>query len=257
MGTRGPRLLRQTTNHVLDALLKAAETAYHGQPIGMKSLHDIVEGLKAGAHFDEFYRHAYTEIIDAVEQDKLAQERTNAYGRLMIHPLNEDLQDGRLDRDMLPNVFSFFHLVLGDDAQKYGDQCKEIVVGMKEELGDQFHWDLFYADPQAKRIQWHTLTRIATSFKRWELRKDWFIKLMQYTPTTVSLGQSAFVTREIDHSEEPRVFGNREFCAFFQALFRPLTEMAPADEPAFRKEFGSDPHHLIGHFLVHLATCEV
>jgi hypothetical protein len=257
MGPRGPRLLRLTTNHVLDALLQAAETAYHGQPIGMKALHDIVEGLKAGAHFDEFYRHSYAELTAAVEQEKLAQQRSNAYGRLMIHPLNPALQDGTLDRDMLPNVFSFFHLVLGDDAQTYGDRCKDIVSALRDDLGDQFHWDRFYADPAAKRVQWHTLTRIATSFKRWELRKEWFIKLMQYTPTTVSLGQSAFVTREVDHTEEPRVFSNRDFCAFFQALFTPLTDMPPSDEPLFRKEFGSDPHHLIGHFLVHLASCEM
>lgn len=257
MGQRGPSLLRNTTNHVLDALLRAAEAAYHGQAVPMKALHDIVEGLKSGAVFDEFYRHSFNDISETVEEDKLAQQRSNAYGRLMLHPLNELFQSERLDRELLPNIFSFFHLVLGDDAQTYGDACKDIVATLKSDMGDAFSWDAFYAHPEAKRIQWHTLTRVATSFKRWELRKEWFIKLMQYTPTTVSLGQSTFMTREVDHTEEPRVFGNRDFCAFFQALFIPLTEMAIADEPAFKREFGSDPHHLIGGFLVHLASCEI
>lgn len=147
--------------------------------------------------------------------------------------------------------------MLGDDADEYGERCQALVKDLREDLGDDFAWDAFYGDPAAKIILWHTLTRIAASFKRWDLRKDWFIKLMQYTPSTVSLGQSAFVVREHDHSEEPRVFGNHEFCAFFQALFTPLTEMDRAGEDLFRKEFGTDPHHLIGPFLVHLASCQV
>lgn len=257
MGTRGPKLLRRTTNHVLDALLHAAEQGFRGGAVPMHGLHDIVEGLKASLQFDEFYRRAYGELTGIIEQEKIEHRRTNAFGRLMVHQLGEVLEDGTLDRAILPNIFSFFHLVLGDDAQLYGDRCHEILGDLKAELGDDFTWDVFYGEPAAKLILWHTLTRIATSFKRWDLRKDWFIKLMQYTPTTVSLGQSAFVVREVDHAEEPRVFGNREFCAFFTALFSPLTEISSGDEALFKKEFGSDPHHLIGQFLVHLASCEV
>ena len=118
-----------------------------------------------------------------------------------------------------------------------------------------FTWDAFYDDPEAKQVLWHTLVRISASFKRYELRKDWFIKLMQYRPTTVSLASNAFMTREHDPSEEPIHFGEREFCIFFHALFDPLQNLSPRDDAAFRKEFGSDPHHLIGEFLVNLSMC--
>ncbi|MBC7950281.1 MAG: hypothetical protein H7Z12_00485 [Rhodospirillaceae bacterium] len=257
MGSRGPRLLRKTTNGVLDALLQAAEHAYKTHAMGMNGLHDIVEGLKVSPQFDEFYRRAYREMMEVVEAEKLEQKRQNAFGRLIIHPLSGLFDDGTLDRDILPNIFSFIHLVLGDDAESYGERCIELIRDIREDLLDDFTWDAFYNDPQAKVILWHTLTRIATSFKRWDLRKDWFIKLMQYTPSTVSLGSSAFVVREHEHVEEPRVFGNHEFCAFFQAMFHPLTQLEASDEELFRQEFGSDPHHLIGQFLVHLATCQV
>jgi len=33
--------------------------------------------------------------------------------------------------------------------------------------------------------------------------------------------------------------------------------MSKADEDVFKREFGTDPHHLIGQFLVHLAACEI
>lgn len=256
MGSRGPRLLRRTTNNVLDALLKAAEAAWKGHPNEMAALRDVITGLEASAQFDEFYRRAYGELLDVVEQEKMEQRRTNAFGRLMVHHLSPLFQAGTLNRDFLPNIFSFFHLVLGDDGGFYGEECLKLVADLKQSLGEDFTWDAYYDSPEAKIILWRTLTRIAASFKRWDLRKDWFVKLMQYTPTTVSLGSNSFVTREVDH-EEPHVFGDRQFCAFFQALFLPLTEMNGNDEAAFKKEFGADPHHLIGPFLVHLASCEV
>lgn len=255
MSSRGQKLLRSTTNHVLDALLSAAERAFHGGPVSVQGLRDIVAGLKTSSQFDDFYRRAYDDVVELVDLEKIEHKRTNAFGRLIIHQLGDLLDHGTLDRALLPNIFSFLHLVLGDDAQTYGDRCAEILADVKTDLGEDFSWDAFYGDPAAKLVLWHTLTRIAVSFKRWDLRKDWFIKLMQYTPTTVSLGQSAFVVRELDHAEEPRVFGNREFCAFFTALFAPLTHIEPADEALFKKEFGTDPHHLIGPFLVHLASC--
>jgi hypothetical protein len=258
MGSRGPKLLRRTTNVVLDALLQAADTAYRGKPLTREALHDIVDGLKISAQFDEFYRRAYRELMEVVDEEKLEQRRQNAFGRLMVHPISELFDKEILDREILPNVFSFFHLVLGDDAESFGERCMERVRELREELGEDFSWDAFYEDPQAKKVLWHTLVRIANSFKRWDVRKDWFMKLMQYTPSTVSLGSTAFVVREHGNGhEEPHVFGNHQFCAFFQALFSPLTDMPKADEALFRDEFGSDPHHLIGQFLVHLASCEV
>lgn len=257
MGSRGPRHLRKTTNVVLDAFLKAAENAVHGHAIGANVLRDIVENLKSSKDFEDFYRRAYREMMEIVENEKLELKRTNAFGRLVVHRLTPLFHDGILSRDILPNVFSFIHLVLGDEADLYGERCQEIVRSLKTDHGDEFTWDSFYDDDRCKVVLWHTLVRIAASFKRWELRKDWFIKLMLYQPTTVSLSSSTFVTREHDPTEDPRVFGEREFCQFFQALFEPLKQLPPQDDSLFKKEFGADPHHLIGPFLVNLATCPI
>lgn len=255
MSSRGPRLLRRTTNHVLEALLRAAETAWRSHPQELAALRDIVTQLEASSQFDEFYARAYHDIRDLVEQEKLEQRRNNAFGRLMIHPLGALFADGTLDRAFLPNIFSFFHLVLGDEADLYGERCQDMVTQLRTELGDRFTWDAYYDHPAAKLVLWRTLVRIAASFKRWDLRKDWFMKLMQYMPTTVSVGPNAFVTRDIDR-DEPHVFGPHQFCAFFQTLFAPLTTLGAEDAAAFVKEFGADPHRLIGPFLVRLLACE-
>ena len=257
MGPRGPRHLRKTTNVVLDALLQAVEMAGHGQPLSMMILEDVVARLKQSIDFEEFYHRSYREMMEIVETEKREQRRTNAFGRLVMHPLSPLFHDGTLDRDLVTNIFSFLHLVLGDETEAYGRRCKDVVDAIREDLGDDFTWDAFYDDLDAKLVLWHTLVGISASFKRYDLRKDWFIKLMQYRPTTVSLASNAFITRDVDPSEEPLVFGEREFCIFFHALFDPLTNLSARDDAAFRKEFGTDPHHLIGQFLVNLSTCIV
>ncbi len=257
MGARGPRHLRKTTNVVLDALVQAVEQAGNGHPLSMKLLETIVAGLKVSTGFDDFYHRSYREMMEIVESEKREQRRTNAFGRLVVHPLSQLFQDELLDRDLVTNIFSFLHLALGDAAEDYSARCNDIVAALKEDLGDEFTWDAFYEDARAKLVLWHALVQISASFKRYELRKDWFIKLMQYRPATVSVASNAFVTRDHDPGEEPLVFGEREFCIFFHALFDPLTELPLGDDDAFRKEFGADPHHLIGDFLVNLSRCLV
>jgi hypothetical protein len=257
MTNRGPDHLRKTTNVVLDALRMAVDKAAYQQPISLALLDSIIDSLKTAASFDEFYHRSYRELMEIVEVDTREQRRSNAFGRLFIHPLSQFFHDGSLDRALVINIFSFLHLVLGDEAEVYSKRCADIVAALKGDLGDRFSWDAFYDDAEAKRILWHTLVHISASFKRYDLRKDWFIKLMQYRPATISVGPNAFVTRDHDNLDEPIQFGEREFCIFFHALFDPLTALPAKDETAFRKEFGTDPHHLIGAFLTNLATCIV
>ena len=257
MGARGPQHLRKTTNVVLDALVSAVEQAGHGQPLGMPLLEHIVAELKVSTSFNDFYHRSYREMMDIVESEKHELRRSNAFGRLVMHPLSPLFEAESLDRALVGNIFSFLHLVLGDEAEVYGKRCNDIVQALKDDRGEAFTWDLFYEDAEAKLVLWHTLIRISASFKRYDLRKDWFIKLMQYRPSTISLASNAFVTRDHDPNEEPLVFGEREFCIFFHALFDPLTDLPPRDDTAFRAQFGSDPHHLIGGFLVNLSMCMV
>jgi len=258
MTGRGPEHLRKTTNVVLDALVRAAEQALHGHAIDMRTLEALVAELKDSIAFDDFYHRSYRELMEVVAGDSIEQRRTNAFGRLMMHPLSELFSEERLDRVLVPNIFSFLRMVLGEEEEAvYAERCKAIVGALRDDLADSFTWDAFYADPEAKIVLWHVLVRISASFKRYDLRKDWFIKLMQYRPTTVSLASNAFVTKEHSPYEDPIKFGEREFCMFFHALFDPLQNLDRKDEAAFLKEFGADPHHLIGGFLVNLSTCAI
>jgi hypothetical protein len=117
-------------------------------------------------------------------------------------------------------------MVLGDEEAVAAERCHAIVKTLKDDLGDHFTWDAFYADAEAKVISWHVLVKIAASFKRYELRKDWFIKLMQYHPTTVSLASNAFVTKEHSPYDDPISSATRVLPVLSRHV-RPAAEPGP------------------------------
>ncbi len=254
MLSRETRIIRKSTNVVLDALLHSAEAACGGQPLSLDLLRAIVAQLKDAPEFEDFYARTYNEIRAIFEAFSIEQKRQNVFGRLIIHPLSVMLDQGILSRQILPNIFSFIHLVIGDEAEVYASRCQDIVKILRDEFQEDFTWETFYHTEEAKRMLWSTLVRIATSFKRWDLRKDWFMKLMQYTPSTVSLSTNAFVVRERGVSpDEPRAFSEREFYLFFHALFSPLVGMPPEDEALFQKIFGMSSAKMTGPFMTRLA----
>jgi len=257
MGETGPEHLRKTTNVVLDALVQAAERAAGGRPLPVPLLIEIVAGLKSSAAFDEFYQRSYAEIATQVTNAEFDSRRTNAFGRLILHPLDPLFDAGRLDRALIPNLFNFLHLALGEEADAHALRCRDIVTALREELGTSFTWDAFYENGEAKQVTWRVLLRIAESFRRFELRRDWFIKLMQHRQNTVSLASNAFYAVEHDPAAEPIAFETGEFAALFHAWFDPVEQMSPRDELAFRQACGKGVRELLGPFLTRLAACRV
>ena len=144
-------------------------------------------------------------------------------------------------------MFSFFHLVLGDDEGHLREECRTILERIRNGDSAQFRWDDYYKDRQARQVYWQVLIRIAVLFKRWDLRKDWFLKLMQYSPTTNSLGSMAFQLRDVgDHDAlAPAVFGEGEFKRLFHALFDGFARLTPIELAEFQKEYGAEASNQI------------
>jgi len=257
MGDQGPAYLRKVTNDVLDALVQAAERAAAGRPLSVGLLEEIVAGLKDSAAFDDFYRRSFAEIAGIVGAEDIDQRRTNAFGRLMIHPLDPLFDSGALDRAVIGNLFSFLLMVLGEEAEANAVRCRDVLATLREELGTSFSWEAFFDDPEVRLVEWRVLLQVAELFKRFDVRKDWFIKLMLHRQNTVSVASNAFYTLEHEAVAEPITFGDQEFALIFHAWFDPLETLSPRDDLAFRRAFGAPPRARIGAFLTHLAGCPV
>ncbi|MBF0334885.1 MAG: hypothetical protein HQL40_14765 [Alphaproteobacteria bacterium] len=149
------------------------------------------------------------------EMEIIKRMRSDAFGRLLVHRFAPLLEDGTVARSLLPNFFSALKMILGDEElQRLQDQAVAVVADLKAE--GSFSWDAFYATPAALDIVDAALVRIGRAFRRFDMRRDWFIKLMAHNPSSVSLGSNAFLPIK---REAAAPFGEAEFFALMKALF--------------------------------------
>ncbi|HVI52698.1 MAG TPA: hypothetical protein VM661_15925 [Candidatus Sulfotelmatobacter sp.] len=223
--------LRRFAGRVVEAFVQAVDRQYAGSAVGPDLLR------KAGAVFS--VSDLLMAMADQTARNLASEEIDDPYQRLLISPLGELLQSGELSRDILPNYFHFIHLVMGDGQAPLAEACAAIVAKMKSEPFPPFGWDDFLADPRARVVLWTVLLRIAENFKRFDLRRDWFIKLMQYDRQSVSLASNAFIPKPKVEEDVPKPpFGGDQFKVLFGALFAPLKKLGGDDQAAFRKSFG-------------------
>lgn len=231
MQQSGPKYLRGISGQVIDAMLASVQAQAKDGHVSVETLRRVAQALKDSPDFDAFYQHAYDTLYRAMERQTRVEQRCNALGRLMVHPLADLLNDGTLSREHLPNLFHFFQLSLGDQLAQYAVICNEIVELLETEKGADFVWDDFYAHEGARIIQAKVLWKIVQTFSNFEARRDWFIKLMQYHPSSISLGQHMFIaTPRPPVGDAPPPFGQGEFRILLAALVSPLSHLSAADK---------------------------
>jgi hypothetical protein len=238
----GPRQIRDTANELLEAFIRAIEQTHAGKPVSPAELRRIADALKASADLDHLFERAYDELQShalahalAVERDA---QRVEMFHRVVTHPLDELLDNEVVARDALPNFFNFLRLVLGDEVDAFQARCVEAHDEIKATAGDTFTWDMLYADPRAKLVLYEVLARIAEAFKRFDARREWFIGLMQYAPTTIGLASNVFVPNP---KAKTWSFGPEEFAQMFRHLFKPVQSMSDADKKLFTDKLGRTP----------------
>ncbi len=243
MNPSGPRQLRDTANEMLDAFIKAVEQNYSDRPVAAADLRRLAEALKSSAEFDAVYEKAYGELqVQAVAQALAVAhdaQRVEMFHRVVTHPLDPLLDSETISREALPNFFHFMRLVLGEEVDAFQQRCVEAHDDLKAKLGDDFNWDVFYADARTKLVLYEVLLRIAEAFRRFDMRKEWFIGLMQYSPATIGVASNVFVPNP--HRDKSWTFGTDEFAQMFRHLFAPVRNMTDSDRALFTSKLGTAP----------------
>ncbi len=252
MSAEGRAEMRQIAERMFSAYLRQVEERHSGA-VTIPQLRSVLATYFASPAFHTVLHQAHGRLLQAAALELLRQQRGDPFQRMVVHPLAEAFQDGRLARDLLPSYFSFLHLVLGDARDKFTAQCADILAELRDPDPLGFSWDSFYEDPRTKLILWSVLVRIAETFRRFEVRREWFIGLMQNRPHSVSLGSHAFQPRpRSDDGREAKQFDTEEFAILFGALFSPLRQLPPRDQATFQRSFGAMPDEVLGHLFANL-----
>ncbi len=244
MSDRGLRLLRDSANQLLDALVKATQQAHGDRPVTVADLRKVADGLKTSPELDRFYEKTFADLQGLTLSEAHDAQRVEMFHRLITHPLDKLLDSEEVSREALPNFFNSLRMMLGDEVDALQLRCAEIHDDLKAKHGDGFTWDMFYADPRAKLVLQQVLIRIAEAFKRFDVRRDWFIGLMQYSPANISIATNAYIANT--HRDKSWIFGPENFRHMFEHLFASVRSMSDSDAAQFTKTFGKSPEEAFG-----------
>lgn len=247
---------RRSASLLLQAFVAAVEKQQHGKPITARELDALVGPVMASPAMVRLLDQEYPRLQLAVGQELLIQKRGDPLQRLITHPLAPAFADETLSRDILSNYFHFIQSVLGAEREALAHQAAELLLELKEAWPEGFTWDAFYDDNRAKLILWVVLVRIEEAFRRFDIRRDWLITLMQNTPQSISLSSNAFIPRHPSATTaEAKPFGTKQFNSLFACLFGPMRSLSQADRILFERSMGVPPQTAFGTLWANLERC--
>lgn len=250
MSGGGRAEIRRIAEKLLSDYARFLETRHRSQALPPALLSQAAREFLTSPDFTSQLPFIHQRLLDAAEEELLRRKRRDPFLRLMTHPMSRIFEEERLSREILVNYFSFLHLVLGDMRETLGRRCQEILADLQKADPLVFSWDSFYEDPRARQVYWVVMVRIAESFRRFDIRRDWFIGLMQNHPQAVSLGPNVFLPRQAPEEAPP--FGKEEFNLMFGALFAPMRDLTPGERLAFQQDFGAGADHVLGPIFAEL-----
>jgi hypothetical protein len=249
MFSKGPLLIRHAVATMLDAYAKAAEeaAARNGGKIAAADLARIGEAMKNSGEIDNFYRAVYGQVVSSIVESQNQHRRINAFGRLVAHPLGDFFQSQRLDRALLHNFFFFVQALVGETENEWNAACTQTLDEMRERAGDRFTWEAYYAEPRMQAIFWLVLVRIAQAFKRFDTRRDWFLRIMQHKQTSIGLAPNKYV--QLGDGLDVALFGKDEFLNLFDSLFAPAKRLTLQEVVRFEAATGLTPKAAFDRFF--------
>lgn len=183
------------------------------------------------------------------------RQRVDYLGRLVTARFAQllDQAGSGIERKNLAQFFSAMRMILGEDVfETLRTRCAVLVEAHRQAEG-LVDWEAFYVDPDARLVVEQVLVTMARSFRRFEPRCDWFLIIMNSSPSSISLGSNAFVPKKAE-DKVTRSFTEVHLTRLFEALFADMRPEA-FDEPrraAFAERWGTEPEKIFGPLFVEL-----
>lgn len=168
------------TVHIVIAAVK--ERLAQGA-LSADDLQEIEDALTVQNNKVEAFCHSVHErCMSKYQLDLAVPPRTNAFGRVMVQPLEGLLhrQQRKLSTKQIPNYFHALSVILGRERYEHlHDEVSALMTEMIRLQGSDFQWTDFYQNQTVIRIRLETLYAVAHAFTHFEKRLDWFVNVME------------------------------------------------------------------------------
>jgi len=188
----GPHHCRTSVTYALELIEKSlsAEAAKHGGHLSADEIHRVIKNVKDTPHgLWVFYRNS-SQLDMSNEETSSTQKhlRQDYFFRLIIGTFEHRFSDCQsadniqplLSRSIIWPFETALKVILGENFMaKSRETCSQIIGNLFNQLGDEFTWRIFYEDEQSMLILIRTCVMIVDSFRDFEVRKKWFLQVIE------------------------------------------------------------------------------
>lgn len=257
-GTEPGKRCRDMVSVTIRAFVDLMQDASVDGKVSIEHARKIAAAILSGSGpLADYYTRTEGHCDATAQLGTVERKRTDFLGRLLTQPFAAllDDPDSGFDRKRLPQFFAAIRMIVGDETDtQLRARCAVLAEEHRRDQG-LIDWEALYSDPDAEQTLDQVLVTIARSFKRFEPRKDWFLIVMNSTPSSVSLGQNVFVPKKAEDKVVAE-FTEAQMVTLFEALFarfRP-DNMDKVQRTTFVARWGADPEKMIGPLFTELAV---
>ncbi|RAU21737.1 hypothetical protein CU669_12265 [Paramagnetospirillum kuznetsovii] len=254
----GGKRCRGVAGVAVRALIDLLDESAHDGAVTMDVVRRIANAvLSARGPLSEYYANWESGCDSAFTLRRIERQRTDFIGRIITQPFATllDDPDSGIERKNLAQFFAAVRMIIGEEPfEKLRTRANEAAERHRTPEC-MVAWEDFYRDFDVLNIFETVAVAIARSFRRFEPRKDWFLIIMNSSPSSVSTASNAFIPKKAE-DKLTREFNEAQMSRLLLALFSEfrLEAFTPERKAAFMERWGSEPEKVFGPLFVSLLS---
>lgn len=239
---------RHTFDSAIDLFLKLAKDQQHNGHLSYETLELIAKSIKTDPQIEDKYcSFLFQNCAAQMRMSLRSSPRVNVYGRIIAEPFEHLLKSDQpvIVNSQLANFFYAIEVILGRaNYEKFMERSVQLMDKITKETGDTFTYEALYSHPKCWEIRWDSFMALAAFFSKFELRKDWYNRIMHSQPETPGTGQS------------PYPFSDFHFKSQMMCIFSAFTNFSDEDQKRFEERYSKTERKAFSAFLANVASIE-
>lgn len=239
---------RHTFASAVDLFLQLAKERAENGHVSVASLDFVAQAIQSDPEVRRKYCDAHFENCATHMRNSVQMApRINVYGRIIAQPFERLIKTSPtiIPSAQLANFFHAMENILGRaEYEGFMERSLRLMGELSYELGNSFSYEDLYAHPDCWDIRWDSQMAMAAFFQKFQIRKDWFKRIMQSNPETPGLGVGRFP------------YADFHFKAQMMCVFEDFTNLSDEERARFEQRYNKAQRKALSAFLANIAALE-
>ncbi|NVJ90743.1 MAG: hypothetical protein HWE34_03745 [Methylocystaceae bacterium] len=239
---------KHTFTSAIDLFLQLAkEQAENGQ-VSLATLDFVAQAIQTDPDVREKYCDAqFEKCAGHMRMSIRNAPRINVYGRIVSQPFEHLLKNEPpvMASAQLNNFFHAIEIILGRAKyESFMERSLRMMDRLSQEHGSSFRYAHLYDDSECWDIRWDSFMALAGFFSKFQMRKDWYKRVMQSDPETPGVGLGAYP------------FSDFQFKTQMMCIFSDFTNFDDTERAHFEERYTKRERKELSAFLANVAAIE-